>query len=574
MTAALAQSPWPQDTKNPGLTVETIPLPTMHMTMGLTFMPDGRLVWATTGVKGGGEIPGANANSAVWMVSGITGNMAGVAARKVADMMRQPAGLVVVDGKVYVSERDGFYRIENIENPGSTNPNRTKLVSWPTPDAGFKWENGEQWHQWVATPVYHNGKFYGPYGGTIQVGGRSAVPPTSSYSGAFISWNPDGQGGFTKIAGGMRVPNGMTSTPDGRFFVTDNQGSWVPACSFNLIKPNKFMGHKQTAPNRANWAEGLAYEPPTMWLVDGVHQSASQPLYMEKGPYAGDFLVGDDNSPGLSRISVDDVNGNLNGSMFFFTGGFSNNAINRLAMHSKEDAVIVGTFLAMGDWPDGSVKPLYRVSFGNAAAVPEMRSFHSRQGGVEVVFSQAMNPATLVPASFTLAQWKMDRTDVYGCCVIERTTPTVSSVTISKDNKRVFLAIAQGTAATDRVLRINTPGVRNAGGAPLFHGTGYFSHNFQGTTAFNPDVSLSTDRSPGLRRLENAFAHSVASGRLEVKLRLDGDYAVSVHDLRGNLIEFKSAVGNTEVTFGSKAPGMKVLRVQSNGHTLARPVFF
>lgn len=571
--AVLAQAPWPQDSRNPGLTVETVPLPTNHMTMGMNFLADGRMIWATAGVKGGGEIPAANANSAVWVVSGLTGNLSGASVRKVADMMRQPAGVVIVGTDVYVSERDGFYKITNYENPASTSGNRTKVISWPTPDAGFKWENGEQWHQWVATPVYHNGKFYGPYGGTIQVGGRSAVPPTSSYSGAFISWNPDGQGGITKIAGGFRVPNGMAMTPTGQFFVSDNQGSWLPACSFHLVKPNKFYGHRQTPPNKANWAEGLAYEPPTMWLVDGVHQSASQPLYMEKGPYAGDFLIGDDNSPGLSRIALDNVNGNYNGSMFFFTGGFLNGAINRMAMHSKEDAIFVGTFLTQGDWPGGDPKPMYRMTFGTPAF--EMRSIHSRQGGLEVVFSHAVNPATAVPASFALNQWHVARSETYGCCIDERVNLSVTAVTLSKDNKRAFLAVTGSAAGHDRVIRVVANGVRSGTGGSLFHSTGYFSNNFQSNAAFDPEAPTSmAKRDPGEQFLEASVGHAARPGRLAVKVDMDGDWRLSVHTLKGDLLEEKRAQGAGAHEFASRAPGMKVLRVHRGGRVLSRPVYF
>lgn len=577
-TRAQAQAAWPQDTKNPGLVIQTLPLPANYMTMGINFMPDGRLVWATAGVKGGGEIPGAHANSAVWIVRGITGSMAGATATKVSDMMRQPAGVTIVDGVVYVSDRDGFYKINNIENPGSTSTNRTKVISWPTPDGGLKWMAGEQWHQWVATPVYHNGKFYGPYGGTIQPGGRSATPPTSSYSGAFISWNPDGQGGITKIAGGFRVPNGMTMTPTGQFFVSDNQGSWLPACSFNIIKPNKFFGHKQTPPNAPNWAEGLEYEPPTMWLVDGVHQSAGQPLYMDKGPYAGDFLIGDDNSPGLSRIALDNVGGNYNGSMFFFTGGFLNGAINRLAMHPTEAAVVVGTFLTQGDWPGGDPKPMYRITFGNTADVMEMRSIHSRQGGIEIIFSQPVNPSTAVAGSFSVNQWHVNRTLTYGCCLDQTSNITVTGAQVSNDGKRVYLALNNAGAATDRVMRIQAPGIRSASpaGGSLFHATGYFSHNFQGTAAFNPAGPGTgvAGRDPDGQFLDLAVTQRAMPGRLSVTVDMPGDYRISVHTLKGALLEEKQARGAGTHVFAAGAPGMKVLRVHRNGRTLARPVYY
>jgi hypothetical protein len=575
---ASAQTPWPQDTKNPSLIIETVPMPATYMTMGLSFMADGRLVVATTGTEGGGEIPAASADSKVMIVGGLTGDMSGLSVKTVADMWKQPAGVTIVGDKVYVSERDGFYQIQSLDNPGTLSGNRAKIIGWPAPDAGLKWTVSEQWHQWVHTPVYYGGKFYGPYGGSIQVGGRSNTPPTSTYSGAFVSWNPDGSGGLTKITGGFRVPNGMNLTPSGQFFVSDNQGSWLPACTFNLIKPNKFYGHRQTSPNQANWAESLPYEPPVMWLVDGVHQSASQPLYLDKGPYAGDFIIGDDNSPGLSRVALDKVSdGNYNGAMFFFTGGFSTAAINRLAMHTKEEAIVVGTFLAAGDWPAGGTKPMYRIKFGTTAAF-EMREIHSRQGGVEIVFSKPLNASTAVAGNFTLSQWHYNRTSEYGCCIDGDSKPNITAVQLSEDRKRLYLAVNGGTAATDRLLKFVVAGIKSETGEDLFHNTAYFSHNYQSNAAFvsAPVGVAAKDGNTRANFMDLAVGHTVLPGMLRVKVDLPGGYSVSVHALNGSMVEERKGSGPAEFIFPSQ-PGtqaMKVLQVKQDGHSYIRPVFY
>lgn len=575
---AAAQAPWPQDTRNPGLAIDTVPMPANYMTMGLDFLPDGRLALATAGIAGGGNIPVPDANSAIWIVGGLTGRMAGLTVKKVADMWKQPAGVTVVDGKVYVSDRDGFYAVNDIANPANLAANRTRIVSWPTPDAGLKWGwAGEQWHQWVMTPAYHNGRFYGPYGGSIQPGGRSATPPTSSHSGAFLSWAPDGAGGVTKIAGGLRVPNGMAKGPEGQFFVSDNQGSWLPACTFALMKPGKFYGHRQTpqtkndsgqviGTNAPNWAEPLPYEPPVAWLVDGVHQSVSQPLYLTKGPYAGDFVIGDDNSPGLSRISLDKAaEGKYNSSLLFFTGGFGSSAINRLAEHTTEDALVVGTFLAQGDWPSGAAKPIFRVSFANGSQAFEIRGMHSRAGGVEIRFSQPIDPATAPASAFALSQWHYTRTDGYGCCIDQKVTPAVTAVQVSDDKRRVYLAVNGGGAATDRVLKVVANGVKSAAGAALFHGTGYFTHNYQGTQAFEPGsvavrpLRAAEDWGRQVRRVPFA-------GGLRVLVGLSGGYTVSVRSLNGSLVESRTAIGPADFGFRSGgAPSLRVLTVDRQG---------
>ncbi len=574
-----AQSPWPQDTKHPSLIIETIPMPATYMNMGVTFLSDGRLVVATTGERGGGGILPPNANSLLMIVSGLTGDMSGLSVKKVADMWRQPAGVVVANDKVYLSDRDAFYQINNIENPTNISANRTKIISWPQPDGGLVWgPNGEMWHQWIHTPGFFNGKFYGPYGGSIAGGGPSTAAATSSYSGAVFTWNPDGTGGFTKVAGGLRQANGMGMTPSGQFFLTDNQGSWFPACTFSLVKNNKFYGHRQTPPNAPNWAENLPYEPPVMWMVDGVHQSASQPLYMDKGPYAGDFIVGDENSPGLSRIALDKVSdGNYNGSMYFFTGGFGTAGINRLAMNPTEESIVVGTFLAQGDWPDGSAKPMYRIKFGTAKTF-EMREIHSRQGGVEIVFSQPVDPTTVVAGNFTLTQTHYNRTSTYGCCVETQTKPIINSLAFSDDNKRVFLALTGGEAATDRVVKFATVGIKSATGGSLFHGTAYFTHNYQSSAAFvaATPVGISQDRTSGANAMDLAIGNTAMPGLLRVKVDLKGVYSVTVHGLNGSLVEQRTGSGPSEFTFISRSgeQAMRVLQVKQSGHSYIRTVIF
>ena len=571
-----AQSAWPQDSRNPGLAIDTIPMPAQYMTMGLGFLSDGRLVLATAGIEGGGQIPPTDPNSAIWIVGGVTGKMTGLTVKKVADMWHQPAGVVVVDDKVYVSERDGFYSVTDIANPTDLARNRIRIVAWPTPDAGLSWGwAGEQWHQWVHTPAYFNGRFYGPYGGSIQPGGRSATPPTSTYSGAFISWTADGKGGLTKIAGGLRVPNGMGQGSNGQFFVTDNQGSWLPACTFALMKPGKFFGHRQTpetkndsgrvtGTNAPNWAESLPYEPATAWLVDGVHQSVSQPLYLDKGPYAGDFIVGDNNAPGLSRIALDQIaEGQYNSALLFFTGGFGSAAINRLALHPKEDAIVVGTFLAQGDWPGGGEKPLYRISFANAASAFEIRSLRSRQGGVEIILSQPVNAATAAPSNFTLSQWHYSRTETYGCCIDQKTAPTVAAVLVSDDKKRIFLAINGGGAAQDRELKIVVAGLKAEGGASLFHNTAYFTHNHQGTQAFQPGtVGLAQERSVRTS-LRGPVRREAVAGGWRVHVSLSGTYTVSLRSLDGALLAERKGSGLQAFDFAGRgaARGLCLLTV-------------
>ena len=159
-----------------------------------------------------------------------------------------------------------------------------------------------------------------------------------SYAGSVLAWKPDGAGGYSKHAGGLRSPNGGGLGPNGIMMFTDNQGSWNPSCALNVIKPNSFYGSHQNSGFKDNWggaankAGTLPYVPPAAWLLQaqavgqyGVGASSMQPLYMDHGPYAGDVVVGDGTLEGISRVALDPVNGgtgttaNYNGSVQWFT---------------------------------------------------------------------------------------------------------------------------------------------------------------------------------------------------------------------------------------------------------------
>ena len=59
------------------------------------------------------------------------------------------------------------------------------------------------------------------------------------------------------VATGFRTPNGITVSPDGEIFVSDNQGNWMPANKINHIRPGGFYGYVQNLIGNA-----LKHSPP------------------------------------------------------------------------------------------------------------------------------------------------------------------------------------------------------------------------------------------------------------------------------------------------------------------------
>lgn len=455
-----------------------------YLVMGMDFLPDGRMAMAVTDFKGGGEVPSPRPASKVLLISNLD-VMPEV--KTIADMFRQPTGITVVEGKVYVADRDGHYLIPNLQGSGSEN--KQKVASFP----------GPYWHQWVFTPVYRNGFFWAPYSGTIRGGGLSNADPTSDLSGAFLKW--DLQGKMEAYAGGLRSPNGSNISAAGLMAVADNQGSFLPGSAFMIMVPGKFFGHKQGDGFKRNIWESKPYEPTAVWLPHGaVRESPGQPLALESGFYKGDWLLGDCMSRGLVRIQVDEVKpGKFQGSVFWFSHGFGTAALNRL-VSDKQGRIYVGTFGVGGNWPDEKKpQPFWRLT-EKPGSLFDFRAIRSVVGGLELEFTESVDKAAMAVGKFTVRQWKMNRGSGYGCCAASAQSLTISSVDVSDDGKRVFLKV-DNLSLGDQVTHVRLNGLNSAKGQKVWSDEGWLTLNEQSDKAFSrATVSISLARQEGLKR--------------------------------------------------------------------------
>ena len=110
------------DIVHPDWELIEIPLDSQYNAMGMHFLSNGDLVIANTEYVGTGEVPVAQGNDGrLDIISGITGdniNVNNIEVRTVANNWLQIAGIVIVQDKIYVSDRDAFYSIN--DNNAST----------------------------------------------------------------------------------------------------------------------------------------------------------------------------------------------------------------------------------------------------------------------------------------------------------------------------------------------------------------------------------------------------------------------------------------------------------------------
>jgi hypothetical protein len=531
------------DSVHPDFELREVRMPATYKTMGMAFLKDGTLVLATTDAIGGGEVPVPDPKHKIYLVRGASTDSLPGLVREISNGWEQIAGIAVVDDRIYVSDRDGFYEILDNDTPADPADNRRQILKWPNEN---HWNNGLYWHQWAFTPLFRNGYFYAPYSGSIRPGGWSNVDATSQFSGAFLKWDLSGK--LEAYAGGLRSPNGANLDPaTGEIFATDNQGSWLPSSTFMRIREGRFYGHRQSTPDvdtagnllgthPPNFAESLPYERPVAWLPHGtVRSSPSQPVVLTQGRFAGDWLMGDVNNPGLVRVALDKVGDACNGAVFWFSKGTGTAAINRMVL-GPDGGILIGTLTRIGgNWPGGEKCPLFKLKALEKPAAFDFKSVRALSDGLELEFTQPVHPDSISPAHFQVKSWQYIRQKEYGQGRQPDETRTVIAAEASQDRKRVHLTLS--AMPEDRVLHVKITGVTSSGGKALWNNEAWFTLNAVSSRTWDADFPTAAAGAP---KPALAMEAAVRHGVLEVNI---GCGMVSVACSQGIRASLYSASG-------------------------------
>jgi hypothetical protein len=361
----------------------------------------------------------------------------------------------------------------------------------------------------------------------------------------------------------------------GDMFVCDNQGSWFPSSTFQLMKPGKFYGHRQSPPHPANWAESLPVELPTAWLPHlDVRASPSQPVVIPKGKYAGDWLLGDVNSPGLIRVSLDKVGDVYNGSVFFFSKGTGLAAINRLAF-GPDGALYIGTLSTIaGNWPGGSNTSMYRLEPKPVATTFEMKTVRSLADGLEIEFTQPFDKTTILASAFATKQWQYIRQAAYGTGRQPDQALTVTAVETSSDNLRVHLKI--GGLVPDRVIYIKHTGIKSAQSQSPWNDESYFTLNSISSRAWRSTVATRDIVSKVSRPAGSVACNIDVRGSLSVTVAALGEWNAVLVTPQGQILATQNGNGYSkfQLTTGNRV-GLHLLRVQlKEGAVIRRVMLF
>jgi glucose/arabinose dehydrogenase len=407
----------------------------------------------------------------VWIVEGATGSPAAAKYRRFARGLAEPMGVAVRDGKIYVATKQALYRLADTDGNGEADLFECLNQSW-----GY-------------TGSY-NAFSYGPVfdkaGNFILANAGHAGRWDANYMGWGLRISPDGAK-LDTICSGLREPNGIgTFGPDRDVFVSENQGAWIAACKLNHVAPGKFYGHPSAWPaKQEEYGKHTRFDPPAIWFPYKLARSVTGFVEITDdhfGPFKGQLMVGDFQNAIVTRVQLEQVNGEYQGAVWPFLKQFQS-GVNRLA-YGPDGKLYVGGCQAPVSWK--AVAPLdfalERISYTGKLPF-EVKEVHALRDGFELTFTQPVEAKVAAnPESYDVTQYGYKYHAKYGSPEIDHdgkenaaTVIKIAAATVSPDKLKVRLKLEGWKPGY--VTMVRSLDVKNATGESLVNDTFWYTLN-------------------------------------------------------------------------------------------------
>lgn len=436
---------------------------------GMAFLPDGRLVVSDFEPMNNGILR-EEFNGTLHILSGVVGGGPGtITVERLPGGYHDPCGIVVVDGDIFVSHRPGIDRLRDLDKDGVFETHEEWARPWI----------GDNYHHFSFGLKEKDGWIYGTLSTSIYFGNTIEADGVEGDTVGLNGPNPPNRGTLYRInartrdiewiSGGFRTPNGVEVTADGDCFVTDNQGAWMPASKLNHAKEGRFYGHYNGRNRCRAFPDGAPASlysenppsPPAVWLPQNeIANSPTTPLAIRDGRFAGQLWLAELTLGGFSRVSLDEVAGELQGCAYRAGNGLEG-GVQRL-IEGPDGCLYAGSIGSGGNWNWRDTRFGLERLRPTGAEVFEIERVSPTADGLEVRFTAPVDEAWLAkPANFALRQWRYEATAQYGGPKIDDEAVEVVEATPIDGGLAVRLrapAIAAG-----RVVHLRTAPVSRAG---------------------------------------------------------------------------------------------------------------
>ncbi len=390
----------------------------------------------------------------VWIVDGIDGDLDKLTWHRFASGLFEPLGLAIVGGVVHASGRDQITRLHDLNGDGEAdyyeNFNNQATNSQGFHEFQFDLQTDAKGNFYTAkaAPVRAGGRGFG--GG----GGNGTVTP---FAGTVHRISPDGKKREV-YATGLRAPNGIGVSPGGQVTTGDNEGTWMPACPLNWVKPGSYHGvadsaHRSPLPRP---------EPPLCWISKTYDNSGGSQVWVTSdrwGPFQGELLHLSYGRAAIYLVVKQAVDSFMQGGIVPLLGGPDAGQITGGPVELTSSAMRARFNLGDGQlyvaglsgWQSDAVSltGFDRIRY-TGKEVHTLRGLAATTAGVELTFSHPLDPTTVDPGSFSVQRWNYRRSSEYGSPELSVENPgqrghdqmEVLEARLSADGKSVLLDLA------------------------------------------------------------------------------------------------------------------------------------
>lgn len=425
---------------------------------GISFLPDGRLV----AVFHHGEVYIYTPATKAW--------------KQFAEGLHDPMGVLAISPtEILITQRPELTRLTDTDGDGVADKYECASDSWGISGNYHEFVCGmvrdKDGNLFIPVTSGSNGsvaryEVRGTFNpdGYVKTSHFSAVP----YRGCVVKIAPDGK--LSLVASGLRQPNGIAMDPQGRVFVSDNQGDWVGTSKLHHVVAGRFYGHAASSVWRDDFVKGRSVDDLDRMRTEGavlfphaiLANSPGQPIFDTTGgkfgPFAGQMFVTEFNIPRLLRVMLEEVTGELQGAATsFFDGPPLHSGSHRLAF-APDGALWVAQSERKLGWPGGA--GIQRIVW-NGQPPMEVSAIHLTKTGFELTFTKPLDPATSA-TDFKARRYYYQYHETYGSPQTDIHPVAANDLKLSENNTK--LAFTVDTLAPGYIYEFTLSALRGPDG--------------------------------------------------------------------------------------------------------------